>query len=221
MSGTLLGTIAGLAALDSLNPATILAVTLVLLAAPRRPAAIALATVTGAALTVFGAGAALFLVAAAAADAVGGIVVALRIVAFAAAGLAMIVAGVRRLRTRDRRPVQLPAWFTPWTALPFGALLTGADLPNAFPYFIAIERLIDARTDAASGLLVLAGYALIYVLPCLVLLVVGLITRRRTRALLERVTRRFGSGQNRRSVPVAVALVTAGIIVGTLPVWLV
>jgi hypothetical protein len=44
--------------------------------------------------------------------------------------------------------------------------MTGADLPNAFPYFIAIERLINAEVDTITGLAVLAGYAVIYCLPC-------------------------------------------------------
>ena len=78
MSGALLGAIAGLAALDAFNPATIVAVTLILLAAPSRPGLMALVTVLGAATTVFLAGTALFLGASAAADAVGGILLALR-----------------------------------------------------------------------------------------------------------------------------------------------
>lgn len=67
MTAPLLLAVVGLAALDSLNPATIVAVTLILQAAPRRPALMALVTVLGAALTVFAAGAALFLGAGAAA----------------------------------------------------------------------------------------------------------------------------------------------------------
>jgi len=220
MNVGLVSAIAGLAILDAFNPATIAAVTLILIAAPSRPGLTALSTVLGAALTVFTAGAVLFLAAGAAAGAVDGIVLGLRYVAFAAAGIALIVAGIRRLRPRERKPIRLPIWFTPWTALPFGALLTGADLPNAFPYFIAIERLIDAHATTGQGLLVLVGYAVIYCLPCLVLLVIGLLARRRTRAFLERITARFGTGEVPQSVPNAIALILVGIGVGTLPLWL-
>lgn len=122
MSGPLLLGIAGLALLDSLNPATIIAVVLILIAAPRRPGLVAGAAELGAALTVFSVGAALFLTAGAAAGAVDGIVVALRFVAFGAAGIALIIAGVRRLRERERRAIALPAWFSPWTALPSAVL---------------------------------------------------------------------------------------------------
>jgi hypothetical protein len=219
MSGPLLLAIAGLAALDAFNPATIVAVSLILLAAPERAGLTALVTVLGAALTVFAAGAALFLGAGAAAGAVDGIVQGIRYVALAAAGVVLILAGIRRFHTRARRPVALPSWFTPWTALPFGALLTGADLPNAFPYFVAIERLLDARLAPGEGMLVLAGYAVIYCLPCLVLLTVGVLARSRTHAWLSRITARFGTGDVTASALIAVTLILLGGIVASLPFW--
>lgn len=220
MTSALLLGIAGLALLDSLNPATIVAVTLVLIAAPRRPGLLAGAAVLGAALTVFTAGAALFLSAGAAADAVDGIVIALRYLAFGAAGIGLIVAGIRRFTERPRKPITLPTWFTPWTALPFGVLLTAADLPNAFPYFIAIERLVSTGVSVGAGLLVIAGYTFIYCLPCLVLLIVGLVARDRVRAKLQRLVDRFGTGTVRRSVPIAIVLIILGLAVGTIPVWI-
>jgi len=220
MSGPLLLGIAGLALLDSLNPATIIAVVLILIAAPRRPGLVAGAAVLGAGLTVFSVGAALFLTAGAAAGAVDGIVVALRFVAFGAAGIALIIAGVRRLRERERRAIALPAWFSPWTALPFGAVLTAADLPNAFPYFIAIERLVAAEVPPGAGLAVIAGYTIVYCLPCLVLLAIGLLARDRVRARLERLVARFGTGTVPRSVPVAVTWMVLGAAVLTIPFWI-
>lgn len=220
MTPGMLAVIAVLAFLDAFNPATIISVTLILLAAPRRAGLIAAAVVLGAAATIFAAGTALVLAAGAAADAVAGLVIGLRVVAFAAGGAALVVAGIRRLKSRPRRPIELPGWFSPMTAVPFGILVTGADLPNAFPYFVAIERLIDADVEAAPGLLVILGYTLIYCLPCLVLLAIGLIARRRTRGFLERVTRRFGTGEAKRSIPLAVLLTVLGLVVGSLPFWL-
>lgn len=220
MSAALLLGVAGLAVLDAFNPATILSVTLILLAAPRRPGLTALAAVAGAALTVFALGAVLYLSAGAAAGAVDGVVTGLRFVAFGAAAVGLAVAGFRRLADRPRRPVTLPSWFGPATALPFGVVITAADLPNAFPYFIAIERLVDAGIPTANGLLVIAGYTVVYCLPCLVLLAIGLVARERTRAWLAGLVTRFGSGTVRRSVPVAVALFASAAIVGSIPFWL-
>lgn len=219
MSGSLLLAITGLAAIDAFNPATVLAVTLILLAAPRRAVLTALVTVLGAALTVFAAGAALFLGAGAAAGAVDGIVQGIRYLAFAAAGAVLVVSGIRRFRTRPRRPIALPAWFTPWTALPFGALLTGADLPNAFPYFIAIERLLDARLTPGEGLLVLAGYSVVYCLPCLGLLALGVLARRRMHESLSFVASRLGAGDVAASPVAALALILLGVAVASLPFW--
>jgi len=76
----------------------------------------------------------------------------------------------------------LPAWFRPATAVPFGIVVTAADLPNAFPYFVAIERMVSFDTSIPAGLSVIGLYAVIYCIPCLVLLVVGLAARRRTQA---------------------------------------
>lgn len=220
MNGGLVAGIAGLALIDSLNPATIVAVTLVLIAAPRRPALVASAAVLGAALTVFVVGAALFLTAGAAAGAVDGIVIGLRFLAFGAAGIALIVAGLRRLRERPRKAITLPAWFSPWTALPFGMLLTAADLPNAFPYFIAIERMVATDVTTGGGLAILAGYTVIYCLPCLILLVVGLVSGSRVRDRLQRLVDRLGTGTVKRSIPVAILLCVLGLAVASIPFWL-
>lgn len=217
MSAELLALIAGLALLDSLNPATIVAVALILLTAQRRPALTAAAVVVGAALAVATVGAVLFLSAGAVAGAVDGVLVGLRVMAFGAAGTALVIAGVRRLRDRPRRPLELPSWFSPATALPFGVIVTAADLPNAFPYFIAIERMLAADTDVTTGLLVIAVYAVIYCVPCLVLLGVGLVSRERTRSWLQTVTRRFTEGVVRRSVLAAVLLMVTGVAVASIP----
>src|SRR3712207_8621563 len=57
------------------------------------------------------------------------------------------------------------------TLVPYTTLFrSAADLPTAFPYFIAIERLVEAGTATPIAVLVLLGYGVIYCLPCLVLL---------------------------------------------------
>jgi hypothetical protein len=206
--------VVGLAIIDSFNPATIATVALILVLVPHRPGLTAAAAITGAALTVFAVGAALFLTAGAAAGAVDGIVVVLRFLAFGAGGAALIVAGIRRLRDRPRAPIALPAWFRPATALPFGVVVTGADLPNAFPYFIAVERIVDAGSGTTVSLLVIAGYAVVYCLPCLLLLLVGLAHGERVRRRLGSVYERLGAEKKQpRSLAIAGCyLAAAGIV---------
>ncbi|NDI49627.1 GAP family protein [Goekera deserti] len=214
MSAGLLLAIAGLAALDSLNPATTGAVVLVLLLPVRRPVASALSFVAGAYLTVLLLGVVVFLAADAAAESVTGGLVWVRRVAFGLAALILLVTAVRRLWPRHRAAVTLPSWFSPLTAVPLGALVTGVDLPNAFPYFIAIERLVSAGVEPLPGLAVLAGYALVYCLPCLVLLAVGRFYGDRVRRRLQPLYDRVGGAKDLpRSIPAALGLTAlAGVL---------
>lgn len=192
MTWKLVGSIAGLAALDSLNPATLVAVTLILLSS-RRPVAEAVGFVIGAFSTVFLVGLALYLGADAAASAISGALNWLRRGAFGLAALVLFVSAARSLRVRRRAAVGLPTWFTPGTAAGLGVLMTGADLPNAFPYFIAIERLLAAGIATPTAIAVLAAYALVYCLPCLALLAVGLSRGERVIGTLRRLHSRFGT----------------------------
>jgi Sap, sulfolipid-1-addressing protein len=216
MTWVLIAGIAGLALLDSLNPATIVAITMILLTGPPRPILSAMAFVTGAALTVFTLGAVLFVSAGAAAEVISDGIGWLRRFAFGLAAVALFVSAARRLRPRPRQPISLPVWFSPATALPLGVMMTGADLPNAFPYFIAIERLINAEVDTTTGLAVIAGYAVIYCLPCLVLLLAGRVLHERIQPRLQGLFRRLTTGTSPRSVPAAIALAVLGIGVASI-----
>jgi hypothetical protein len=207
MTPALLAGVAGLAAVDSLNPATIAGVALILLAPLQRRLATALAYVAGAYLAVLAVGVAVYTGADLAADVVTGGLVWVRRCALGLAALLLLVAAVRRLRPQKRSAVVLPRWFGPWTAAPVGVLVTAADLPNAFPYVIAIERLVTAGVPFGTGLWVLAGYAVVYCLPCLVLLAVGTRHGERVRRRLQRVYDRIGQARTvPRSVPAALSL---------------
>ena len=212
----LLGSIAGLAAVDSLNPATIAGVALILLAPLHRPAATALAYVTGAYAVVLGVGAAIFIGSDALGEALDAGTTWIRRGALLLAAAVLAVSGIRRLRNRQRAAMALPAWFGPWTAAPVGVLVTGADLPNAFPYLIAIERLTAASVPTDTGIAVLALYGLVYCLPCLLLLIAGLAWRGHITVRLQRLYQRLGAARTLpRSVPVALTmLVLASTVAG-------
>ncbi|MEU4835915.1 GAP family protein [Streptosporangium sp. NPDC023615] len=205
--GLALTTIVGLAAVDSLNPATIAGVTLILLAPLRRPGIIALAYVAGAYTVVLATGAALFAGSGELGEAVQGGAALVRRGALLLASVILVAGGVRRLRTRRRAAVVLPSRLGPWTAAPLGMLVTGADLPNAFPYLIAIERLNAAHVPTGAGIVVLAFYALVYCLPCLLLLFAGLTWRAQITSRLRRVYEHLGAERVQpRSVPIALGL---------------
>jgi cytochrome c biogenesis protein CcdA len=219
MSAGLIWAILGLALADSLNPATIVTITLILLTVPRYPVASAMSFVLGAFSTVFALGAVIFLGAGAAAETVSGGLVWLRRTVFLIAAVTLLIAGVRRLKDREKKGIGLPSWFGVGTALPLGVLVTGADLPNAFPYFIAIERMIDANITTGTGLLALVGYAVIYCIPCLILLALGVAHGDRVRLSLQKVYDRFATGTTKRSIPASAALTLLGLGVLTIAVW--
>lgn len=217
MTWSLLAGIAGLAVLDSFNPATLVAVALILLGSRRRPLAETLAFVAGAFSAVLGLGLVVYLGAEAAASAVEDGLTWLRRLAFGFAALVLLVSAVRSLRPRRRSDLTLPGWFNPATAVGLGVVMTAADLPNAFPYVIAIERLVSAQVPATTGILVLAGYALVYCVPCLVLLAAGLSHGDRVQRGLRRLHDRFGSGvevpaSRRRALLLLVAAIAVAAI---------
>lgn len=207
MSAALLSGVFGLALLDALNPATIACVALLLVAPSRRPLRTAAAFVTGAYVTVLGLGAAVH-----SGAAVLGDTSVVRRVGLSVAAVLVLVAAARRLRDRDRGPVSLPGRVGPWSAVPLGVVVTGADLPNAFPYLVAIERLVAAQVPQGQALLVLAGYAAVYVLPCALLVLGAALTWSRVEPRLRALFDRFGTARTvRASRPAAAGLAAVGL----------
>jgi hypothetical protein len=70
--------------------------------------------------------------------------------------------------------------------------------------------LISAEADTTTGLVVLAGYAVIYCLPCLVLLLAGRVLHEHVQPWPQRLFRRLTTGTSPRSVPAAIALSVLG-----------
>ena len=219
MTAALLAGIAGLALLDALNPATIAGVASLLLAPMVHPVRAAAGFVAGAYLTVLALGAVVYIGADVFAGAVGDGLVWLRRIAFTGAAVGLVVAGLRRLRDRVRPAVTVPGWVNPASAAVLGLVMTGADLPNAFPYFIAIERIVNADVGATRSFLIIAGYAVVYCLPCLVLLIGGAARGDRVRRRLGTLYERLGAEKKQpRSVPIAAGYLVAAAGVLTIAV---
>ncbi len=78
------------------------------------------------------------------------------------------------------------------------------------PYFIAIERIVSADAGTPQALLVLAGHALVYCLPCMLLLAFGAVHGERVRRRLRGVYERLGAERKQpRSVLIAVGYLAA------------
>ncbi|MFC7484328.1 hypothetical protein ACFQX7_35855 [Luedemannella flava] len=143
----------------------------------------------------------------------------MRRIAFTVAAVALAVAGLRRLRARIRPAVTVPGWVNPLSAALLGLVSTGADLPNAFPYFIAIERMVNADVGTTRSLMIIAGYALVYCLPCLLLLIAGATRGDRVRRRLGGLYERLGAEKKQpRSVPIAAGYLAAAAGVLTIAV---
>lgn len=215
MTGDLVATLVGLALLDSVNTSTLFVVMVVLLTA-RSPVRSASAYAVGAAGSFFGLACGLYAGAAAAEAVVADLAGWLRRGTLVLLALWLLYLGFKRLRDRPRKPLLLPAWFGPLTAFPIGALATVADLPNAFPLFIAVERLTSAPIEGPVAVLALAGYVAVYALPIVVVIVIGVAKADQARAAMRRITDHFLSGTAQRSLPLATGFTVAAVASGTL-----
>lgn len=208
MAGGLVAGLVGLALLDSINTSTLFLVMVVMLTA-RHPVLSAAAYAVGAVLSFLGLAIGLYAGASAAEAAIADLAQWLRRGTFALFALWLLYLGFKRLRDRPRKPFLLPAWFGPLTAAPIGVVATVADLPNAFPLFIAIERLTSAPIDWPTALVALVGYVTVYAIPIAIVIVLGVWKGAQARAVMQRVTDRFLSGTAKRSLPLAAGFTAA------------
>lgn len=206
----------GLALLDSLNPATIVTVGLILLLREQKPFLTASSAVLGAFGLVFVSGSLLYLTAQWSSTQVVGLLSWISTAVFLVAGVWLFWHGVARLKTRPRKEIHLPDWVNPGTAWFFGGFFTAADLPNALPYLVAIERMVDADIGL-TAIWVILGYSLVYCIPCLVLLVLFKLNQSRVHQLVRVLHDRFGKGDRPRSVWLAVGLMLLGIAFAAAP----
>ena len=214
MDVDLVVTLVGLALLDAVNTSTLFVVMVILLTA-RTPSRAAAAAAVAATTSFLALAIALYAGATAAAAVVGDLARWMRRITFALLALWLFHLGFKRLRDRPRRGFVLPGWFTPLTAVPIGVVATLADLPNAFPLLLAVERLTSAGLAWTTAVPVLVVYAAVYAAPIAVLVGLGAWRGERVRGTLRRVTDRFLTGTARRSVPLAVTFAAGGAAAGT------
>ncbi len=198
MTPGLILALVGLALIDSINVSTIWIVVVILLGA-RRPAATGWAYAAGAFLTFLIFTFLLFFGLTVAEGWLTELTLWMRRILFSVMTIAFIVLGVRKFKSRPRRGYGLPAWVNAWSAFPLGLVATISDIPNAFPMFLAVERLVDANIAPATAAIVLAGYTAIYALPTIVVLVLGLIFKDRLRSRLQSLYDRYATGDTKPS----------------------
>jgi cytochrome c biogenesis protein CcdA len=118
-------------------------------------------------------------------------------------GVALIAVAVALWRRRRRLPgARLPDAFTkPGSAFVLGAVVTGLDLPTAFPYFGAVALIVAAGVPMFAQLLLLALFNLLYILPLALILAARIVLGTRSRSALARAS----SGVERLAAPLLAA----------------
>ena len=211
MDITLFITLLGLAIVDSANTSTIWLVILILLTA-RKPIATGWAYTAGAMSLFFIFAVTLFLGATAAGTIIEDMSVWMRRLIFIALAVFFIVMAVRRMKTRIRKMPVAPKWVNPLMAFPLGLVATLSDLPNAFPLFIAVERLVSAGVDNITGVAILGGYTIVYALPTLAILVAGIFFRERIIQRLQHFMKRFTTGEVKASWKISSVYIVLAIL---------
>ena len=77
--------------------------------------------------------------------------------------------------------------------------------------------MVSSEIETGAGLLIILGYTLIYCLPCLILLLIGTVSRNVTRSWLEKLVKKLGTGTVKRSVLIALLTIAVGIAVISIP----
>ena len=77
---------------------------------------------------------------------------------------------------------------TPAAAFALGAALNASELPTAFPYLAALERVTASRVIAVEAVVALLIYAVIFVLPLILILALYLRLRERAAPAIERIS---------------------------------
>jgi cytochrome c biogenesis protein CcdA len=165
MTLSLLLTLIGIGLVDALNPSLFVA-QFYLLATPR-PAWRVLAFIAGVLVVMVGGG---ILILAGFRTVIADLLAAVPQNALLAAQLAVGAAALAFGLLYDARPaaageVRKPVTASVWAAFLLGIVVMINEISTALPYFVAIERIADARMSWPENMMALAIYNLIFVLP--------------------------------------------------------
>lgn len=188
MSATLLLSLAGIAALDSLNPSLFIAQFYLLTTARPVPriisyiAGIVLVNFVGGVLILGGAGTLIggWLSSLSATTWYGGVLVV---------GLGLLLFGLwLPAAPAEAQSVKQPRSLRPLHTFLLGMIVMLNEITTALPYFVAIERIASAQMSVVGNILSLLLYNLIFSLPLLIFLVLFVTLRQRFVAQLDRIT---------------------------------
>jgi len=103
-------------------------------------------------------------------------------------GIALLFVSLRKGAgpRRGRKTTERSA-FNPWSAFMLGLMMVAVGIPGALPYFGAIDQILRADLSVTSAVVALLWYNVAFILPLLIIVLIGRLGGRRAAAFLERM----------------------------------
>jgi cytochrome c biogenesis protein CcdA len=187
---SLIVTLTLLGLLDSLNPATIIA--MVFLLSTTNPLPRTVSFLLGVGITYFVCGLLVHLGFSSVFDYVQTFLASTWGYAVRALlGVALVVTSLWLYYRKSEISTKTPAVIQPAATFIFGVTSTISDMPTAFPYLVALERINTINPDFVTTFVLLLYYNILYALPALILLFSYLIARRHAATVIENIKNFF------------------------------
>lgn len=183
---SLIITLTLLGLLDSLNPATIIA--MVFLLSTTNPLPRTVSFLLGVGVTYFICGLLIHLGFSSVFDYVQNFLASTwGYVARALLGVVLVVTSLWLYYKKSETSTKTPAAIHPAATFIFGVTSTISDMPTAFPYLVALERISTVNPDVFTTVLFLMYYNILYALPALILLFSYLLAKRHAATIIENI----------------------------------
>jgi cytochrome c biogenesis protein CcdA len=102
-------------------------------------------------------------------------------------GIVLVVTSLWLYYRKSGANTKTPTAIYPVATFIFGFTSTLSDMPTAFPYLVALERVSAANTNLIPTLFLLLYYNILYTLPALILLFSYLLAKRHAAAIIETI----------------------------------
>jgi cytochrome c biogenesis protein CcdA len=183
---SLIITLTLLGLLDSLNPATIIA--MVFLLSTTNPLPRTISFLLGVGVTYFLCGLLVHLGFSSVFDYVQTFLASTwGYVTRALLGVVLVVTSLWLYYKKSATNTKTPTAIHPAATFIFGVTSTISDMPTAFPYLVGLERISAANTDLITTLVLLLYYNILYALPALILLFSYLVAKQYAATVIDTI----------------------------------
>jgi cytochrome c biogenesis protein CcdA len=106
-------------------------------------------------------------------------------------GVVLVVTSSWLCYKKSETNTKTPTAIHPAATFIFGVTSTVSDMPTAFPYLVALERISTINPDFITTFIFLVYYNILYALPALVLLFSYLLARKHAATVIDNIKRFF------------------------------